>query len=191
MSPLLPGIIASGISGHLWTPEGSAYEIAKYTVPTGVSVNAVTFAIPSGYRHLQIIGNARRSDADTANGQSFIRFNGDSTASYSTHIMYGNGSGANPLGGGGGDAVYTYGTPGANQSAFNAFVINITDYSSSTKNKTVRWLQGFSQNGGPDDVELTSGCWYKTDPITSIQFSPAGSSNPFSQYSTFTLIGYK
>ena len=189
MSPLLPGIIASGISGHLANPEGSAYEIAKFTVPSG-GTYSVVFAIPSGYRDIRIIGHNRRADADTYNGQSFIRFNDDSSASYSTHIFYGNGSTAYWLGGGGGTSVATYATSGANQSAYNAFIIDVLNYASPTKNKTVRWLQGFSANGGPDDVEITSGAWYKTEPITSIQINPAYS-GPFSQHSTFTLIGYK
>lgn len=190
MSPLLPGIVASGISGHLFTPEGSAYEIAKFTVPSGASIDAVSFAVPSGYRHLQIIGHCRRADADNWNGQSGLRFNNDSSTSYSGHIMYGNGSSAAAMGGGSANGIYRYAVPGANQSAYNAFVIDIANYDSSTKNKTVRWLQGFSANGGPDDVEHTSGGWYKTEPIRSVQIFPAYSS-PFSEHSTFTLIGYK
>jgi hypothetical protein len=53
MSPILTGVIASGISGHLtppWSPEGAHDALA--TVTLSASAASITFAgIPSGYKH--------------------------------------------------------------------------------------------------------------------------------------------
>ena len=61
---ILPGILSSQISGHLFTLTGSYDALATVTVPSG-GVSSITFsAIPqTGYSHLQLRTMVRSSDA--------------------------------------------------------------------------------------------------------------------------------
>lgn len=190
MSPLLPGIVASGISGHLFTPEGSAYEIAKYTVPSG-GVSAITFAIPDGYRHIRIEG-VHRSDISSSGNNigMYMRFNGDAGTNYYWREVAGNGSSA---------MAYSQSDTGINVSphgpragdtadVFNAEIIDILDYASTTKTKVSRAIAGDDLSGS-GWIHLTSGMWNSTSAISSITLFVESSN--FAQHSTFTLIGYK
>ena len=186
------GIYASQISGRLWAPNGAMDALATITVPSGGAATVEFTGIPSGYKHLQIRGISRRADADTADGESFMRLgNGfiDTGNNYSTHTIYGNGGGgANALSASSTNYIRVYATPGANQGAFNGFVIDILDYANTSKNKTVRWLVGYDSNGGAADVELTSGAWYSTSVIDAIRFYTYSS---FTQHTQFALYGVK
>ncbi len=182
MSPLLPGIIASGISGHLWTPEGSAYEIAKYTVPASTTVQAVTFAIPSDYRHFRIEGLVRTNGA--TNPKWIV--NNDDPSKFKGHHLWGEGStvAANDQSG----TVYWGYNPSSSYPS--AFTMDWIDYGSTTKFKTMRGFSGSNTNGsGASESALWSGLYMSTSPITSITLDGLGAQ--FSEYSTFTLIGYK
>jgi hypothetical protein len=67
--------------------------------------------------------------------------------------------------------------------------MDILDYTSTNKNKTVRSLGGFDRNGG-GIITLSSSLWFKTpEAITSIRLKPQSSS--WTQYSSFALYGIK
>lgn len=191
MSPLLPGIIASGISGHLFTLEGSAYEIASYTVPSG-GIASVTFPIPSGYRHLEFQSVAKTTAAGTSSIDMHYRFNGDSAANYSIHYMLSSGSGTPGAAGGSGTTWARQNwavTSAGSTNTFGATIAQILDYSSTTKAKTLRSVGAVELNGS-GGMSIDSSAWYNsTSPITSVMLYP-GSGN-FAEHSTFTLIGYK
>ena len=183
------GIIASSKTGRLWEPQG-AYD-ALSTVTLSATTASVTFAgIPSGYKHLQIRGIGRTSTiSDYSN---YARFNGDTSGSYAYHWVQGNGTSAtsaNTFG----DTVMSMGQllPLSNQtaSAFGTFVMDILDYSNTTKNKTARTLAGFDVNGA-GIVLLSSGLYAKTDAINSITLFPSASAS-YPQYSQFTLYGIR
>lgn len=182
MSPLLPGIIASGISGHLFTPEGSAYEIAKFTVPTGTTLQSVTFAIPSEYRHFRVEGWVMTNGATNPTWS----VNGDASSTRRGHHMWGDGSNvySNDQSG----TVYWGYNP---SSAYpSSFFMDWFDYNSTTKYKTMRGFSGSNTNGaGAAESAIWSGLYMSTDPIRSITLDGLGSQ--FSEKSTFTLIGYK
>lgn len=181
MSPLLPGIIASGISGHLFTPEGSAYEIASYTVPSG-GVASVILAVPTGYRHLQI----ETTYIPSTNSNFWIQPNSDSSTSYSTHGLYGDGSsvGAESYSNQNTGLFMSYGAGSQVCSA----IVSLLDCSSTTKYKTIKSLNGYDANGS-GTISIRSGSWMKTEPVASLKiYAQAGN---FSANSTFTLIGYK
>jgi hypothetical protein len=181
MSPILPGIVASGISGHLFTPEGSAYEIAKFVVPSATTMQAVTFTIPSGYRHFRIEGLLNTNGATNP----IWTVNGDSSSTRKGHHMWGTGSAmaANDQSG----QVYFGYNPSASYPS--AFSMDWLDYNSTTKYKTMRGFAGSNTNGGTSEAAMWSGLYMSTDPIRSITLDGLGSQ--FSEYSTFTLIGYK
>ena len=192
MSPILTGVIASGISGHLtppWEPQG-AYDALSTVTVGATSVSSITFAgIPNNYKHLQIREITKDSQAS---GPHSIRmqFNSDTGSNYTYHALTGDGSSASA------GAVtsqtnlfpgYVMGTTGTN--VFAVSIHNILDYANVSKNKVIRTLSGVDNNGS-GYIGLFSGLWINTNAINSITILPAASSN-FTQYSQFTLYGVK
>ena len=190
MSPILTGVIASGISGNLtppWSPEGAYDALATVTLSTATP--SITFTgIPRGYKHLQLRGITLSSSAN--NGVA-LRFNGDSTANYSLHGLEGNGvtttaqsySSANATtipAGYTGDATYP-----------SAYVCDILDYASATKNKTIRSISGNDANATATRyIALLSGAWMSISPIETITITHGASVN-YNQHSQFVLYGVK
>jgi len=185
MSPILTGIIASGISGNLtppWSPEGGYDALA--TVTLSATASSITFAgIPTGYKHLQI-----RSISYASNG-SYLRmqFNGDTGSNYSWHLLGGNGSSAYT-------DVGTSDTSMAGPSQANSAnifcgtITDVLDYANTNKYKTVRFLGGKDQNGS-GGISLNSGSWRNTAGVNSITFFSSGVDFP--AYTQFALYGVK
>lgn len=181
------GFFGSQISGHLFTLTGSYDALATVTVPSG-GASSITFsAIPqTGYKHLQIRAMVINS-ASTTNVQMRVGNGGidSGSSSYAAHQLNGNGSTAGAGGGGPSDHMdiaYT-------NNSVSAFIIDITDYASIVKNKTLRSIGGYDNNGS-GWVQYRSGLWMNnTQGITDLYFTPAG--NSFSQYSQFSLYGVK
>ena len=73
---------------------------------------------------------------------------------------------------------------------FGAFIIDIHDYSSTSKYKTVRGFGGLDANNSSVDLEinLISGVWMNTAAISSITLS---ANDPFTTTTTFALYGIK
>lgn len=195
MSPILTGVIASGISGNL-TPafsiQGGYDSLATVTLTTATP--SVTFTgIPTGYKHLQIRTISRDSDTGTGQGAVWVRFNSDSATNYSWHRVYGNGGAGTPPTGIATSTEWILaginaqgGTPSG---SFGATVIDILDYSNSSKNKTLRAITG-SDNNTNGYAGIHSGAWYNTSPVTSITLNPTAGMN-FQQFSQFALYGVK
>jgi hypothetical protein len=189
MSPIL-GIWASQISGHLWEPAGAYDALATVTVPSG-GVSSVTFAgIPSGYKHLQVRATIKSNSV----GVLYMNysFNGVGGTSYSSHYMYGNGSSGGANTGNGQSASSMYLDEFPQSSATNIFgscVLDILDYSSTSKYKTTRYIGGADKNGS-GGVAISSGLFMSTNAITSIEFTPQSSAG-IAQYSQFALYGVK
>jgi hypothetical protein len=192
MTPML-GIMASQISGHLTQP--SDYEsIQTVTVGSGGSSSIAFNSIPSTYKHLQIRYNARSTVANVNDGYTSIRFNGDSTNGnyYFYHIMQGDGASTTAGSGGTNAIIYTGVTAGNSASAnvFGSGVIDILDYTSTSKYKIPRALSGMDNNGA-GKVSLSTGVWFNTAAVTSITIGANAFGNDFMQYSSFALYGIK
>jgi hypothetical protein len=76
----------------------------------------------------------------------------------------------------------------ATSTIFGPIIIDIVDAYSTTKNKTIRSLQGVYSTGF--QVRLVSGSWRNTASITTIAMTSANSSN-FLTGSRFSLYGIK
>ena len=199
MSPLLTGVLASQISGHLntYTLTGSYDALATVTVPSG-GASSITFsAIPqTGYKHLQIRTLAKNSETASYDEAILASFNGDTTyTNYRQHYLVGNGTSASSgsVQASGWIGNVAGGATGATPtSCFAVGVCDILDYGSSNKNKVIRTLYGteVNQNNTNSDINLWSGIWLNTAPITSINLTCVGGFN-FSQYSQFSLYGIK
>ena len=177
------GFYASQISGHLSTNNFSS--IATVTVGSG-GASSITFSsIPSTYTHLQIRGIYGQSYSTSK--EILMSFNGDNGTNYTTHQLYGSGSGAYAYGGTGITSTYV-GQSGGTANYFGTTIIDILDYANTNKNKTARMLWGFDMNGS-GQIFLSSSLWSNTSAITSITL--AQSSGNMAQYSSFALYGVK
>ena len=197
MAPIL-GIYASQISGHLWAPSGAYDSIATTTVGAG-GASSITFSsIPSTYTHLQIRGFARSNR--TGNSDAIIlSLNSDTTSSnYACHLLYGDGTGAYAFAetssapnNFGGMRAGTINAANGSSSILAGCVFDILDYTSTSKNTTMRSLCGFDTNGSPyQEIDFSSGLWLNTNAVTSIRLSVYGGTG-FTQYSQFALYGIR
>ena len=195
------GIMASAISGNLFTPSKDYDSIATTTVGSG-GASTITFSsIPSTYKHLQIRYLAKTNRATYGVDDAFITLNSDVTgANYYSHWMYGNGSSALATygvgNGGGGQGIFwgfAFSTTQISPTGFAGGVIDVLDYANTNKNKTLRCLAGFDANGGTaggygGTVIFASGAWFSTSATTNITIKSNGS---FQEYSQFALYGVK
>ena len=185
---ILPGILASGISGHLIPP--SSYEsIATVSVGSGGSSTITFSSIPATFTHLQIRVMGRQTNG-SADNYANLRFNGDGGSNYSYHHLVGDGSTAAASSATSQTVIYLqrYAAAGAAASIFGASVIDILDYQNTNKNKTIRNLGGNDRNGA-GAIYFSSGAWFNTAAVTSITITPA--SNDWAEYSSFALYGIK
>lgn len=186
------GIMASQISGHLFAPSGAYDSIATTTVGSG-GTSSITFSsIPQTYTHLQIRGIGRSSGG---NMNITLRVNSDSSASYTEHYLFGEGTSVTAGGGGAGGAGTTYAYLGTNATSsagtnvFGTSIMDILDYTNTNKYTTFRNLSGWDSNGS-GYIWFKSSVFIKTDAISSITLTCEGG-NSFTQYSSYALFGIK
>lgn len=185
----------SGVLGALlgsYAPVSTAFESIATANASG-SASSITFSsIPSTYQHLQLRWLARSSFAATTSAAG-VRLNGDSGANYATHRVLGDGSSTAE----GGSTSQTYaGGPlsiASDSSTANCFtvgILDIHDYASTTKNKTLRFSFGHDFNGS-GVVFMSSSLWLNTSAVNSLTFLLADSARNFTNTSTFALYGIK
>jgi len=163
VSPIL-GIYASQISGHLFAPSGAYDSIATVTG----SGSSITFtSIPSTYTHLQVrLVAPGSSDSDV-----WMRFNSDTGSNYSSHRIYGDGSGV-AAGAATSSTKIDFGARSSGSSTIPApAIIDVLDYANTSKYKTSRELFGWDNNGS-GYIMFGSGLWMSTSAITSITLLP-------------------
>ena len=189
MTPVL-GIIASS------TQQGRGGAVGSYDALASVTLSAATTSfsfvgIPSDYKHLEIRYLIRN---DTAAYFLRIQVNGITSATnYTGHNLTGDGASATGgayQGSVSGDAGILMPRASTTASTFTAGIVDVLDYSSSSKYKTFRGLGGYNANSSTGKIELNSGFYFgNTNPITSLTFGfTAGS---FTAGSQFSLYGVK
>lgn len=171
-------------------PAGDYESIATVTLANSTT-SSVTFSNLSGYQHLQIRGLVRNTRGAFSTGSNLrLRMNGDTGSNYVSHRLYGDGSST-------GGSYYSAGTSMiivdsqsdlATSGTFTGFFIDILDYSSTSKNTTVRGLNG-SETNSLGFLGVTSGLWLSTAAVTSITLLDTNYN--FVQHSTFALYGIK
>jgi hypothetical protein len=177
---------AAGAGGFV-----DSYELISTTVLAGTAAS-VTFSnlgdYSSTYKHLQIRWLARSNKA-SGGGTMYFRFNGDTGSNYSRHAVRGEAGSVTSFG----FASQTFGDGGivagntATANAFGGGVTDILDPYSTTKNTTIRTLNGLASS--TNYVSLTSSAWYNTAALTSILMLP--DSNDWVAGSRFSLYGIK
>ena len=189
--PIL-GITASSISGSLSSaPTNSYFPIASFTVPSG-GLTTVTFAgIPQTFQHLQIRWMAKGTTTTSQYTNTTMYYNGDTTGTYRSHYMYGNG--ASPLATTSTLPVMCMVVDDASGFVpyYSSAIIDIYDYKNPNKYKTARSAYG-AATGGTNQavVGVNSMMYVSLDPITSIALNVIGGTTPmWKQFSTFSLYG--
>ena len=155
--------------------------------------SSVTFSSLStyaaDYQHLQIRAVVRSNS--TGGTSSTLIFNSDSSASYSIHTLHGNGSAVDSDG----YTSITYAAPFINiaiatspSNAYRAGIIDILDPFETTKNTTLRVLEGGPAGTG-SEIRLNSGAYLKTDAVGSVTIGLESST--YTIGSRFSLYGIK
>lgn len=188
MSPIL-GIIASGAN-----VAGTAYESIASATGTGSNKTITFSSIPGTYQHLQIriLGNSSRTGA--GDDDAYIRFNSDTGSNYAWHYMYGGFGDSTVYAGAGTSQTYAkyalYCTDQTYSTAYGASIIDIHDYSSTSKNKTIKTMMGVDHNGtAASSMWVVSGLWMSTSAITSIDVTMNGGN--WASGSVVSLYGIK
>jgi hypothetical protein len=184
VSTLTTGSITLPSARGAFFPEG--YEsIATLSATSGSSVEFTS--IPSNFKHLQIRGIGRTARANVEDG-FYLRFNGTTTP-YIDHHLYGTNVVSNFANTGSDTEIETYTLPGNNATAgiFGSVIVDIYDYASTDKFKTIKLLGGFDNNSTSGRVEFVGASWRNTAAITSITLI-AGNSTWVSP-SSFALYG--
>jgi len=187
----IPGIIASGVIEQIT----GAYESIASATGTGSSGTITFSSIPSTYQHLQLRCLIRTDTSSPEPGNTFIdlNFNSDTGANYSIHRINGDGASASALGTADDiySRIYSIGSRGTETNRMGAGIIDIHDYASTTKFKTIRAIGGIDVNSASTNgqISLTSGLWRSTSAITSIKLT-IGSGN-FTTNSQIALYGIK
>lgn len=172
----------------------ASYELISTTI-LGSPAASVTFSglgtSAAAYKHLQIRGMARTT-TNTGYTSAGIRFNGDTGNNYSGHELVGSNGAMSSGGGANANAPSIWRISGGslNANIFGSVVLDILDFSNTSKNKTVRSLSGMEGGSGNTLIQLTSAAWYNTSAITSITFIDASAGN-FATGSRFSLYGVK
>jgi len=196
MSPILDSIGSVKAFGWGALLSSTAFEsIATTTVGSGGSSSITFSSIPSTYTHLQIKYIARDDRSGSSGDYLKITFNSDTSANYSTHMLYATGAavGATADTSVSNMAIGRVPTAGHNASIFGVGVLDLLDYANTNKYKTVRLLSGYDTNNTgsePGYLPFNSGSWRSTSAVSTITIAPNVGSN-FVQYSHFALYGIK
>ncbi len=191
----MPNLIL-GILGSSGVIAGGSFEsIATVSVGSGGAANIEFTSIPSTYKHLQVRLIAR-AGASATDGYNLLSFNSDTSQyNYVSHDgLYADGSSvasyAAPSGVGlSGMYIQRLAQGTSGSSIYQAAVIDILDYTSTSKNKTMRYLGGYDRNGG-GVICFGSGLWLNnSSAISSLKIVP--NSNTYQQYTEAALYGIK
>lgn len=168
----------------------NAFESISAATCSGSDASITFSNIPQNYNNLQIRG-INKTTSGTGNEWIAFGVNGSSPNLLSSHAVFGNGSSVSSEYGTDSTAQsswFAFGSANDTASAFGSFIMDILDYTNTSKTKTFRTLSGWDKNGS-GFIGLTSNLWNSTSAITSITLLPR--TNSFAQYSSFALYGIR
>lgn len=183
------GTSAPSAASNSVTPSvPGSYESIASSVPTATS--SVTFSsIPSTYKHLQIRITAINTVSDFG---ILMRLNGDATSgNYNESYLRGTGSAAQASYSGGNQDSMAIAPSAASATNPTTMIIDIFDYQSTVKNKTVSslWANDRNTTAGKS-VGLASNLYKSTAAINSVTIFTSGSTQ-FTTGTVMSLYGIK
>jgi hypothetical protein len=164
-----------------------AFDLLETTTLTS-SASSITFSglsAYSDYKHLQIRAVVNSADAGTNLNPMSLQMNSDTGNNYSRHNLYGNGSSVASQGVSSSTNIYLNDVAPESNDNFGAIVMDILDYTSTTKYKTVRALLGGVD--GQYNIGLWSGAWLSTSAVDTLTFS----GTTFQTASRFSIYGIR
>ena len=186
MTPIL-GIMASQISGHLTTPNN--YESISTTTLSSTASDVTFSSIPATYKHLQL----RFMSTQSSGGSLFyIQLNADTGSNYAWHELNTTGAASATYSGSSVGYIKIFGRNVGTGGSANptSGILDILDYTSTTKTKTTRSIVGQSSNGS-GELDFMSGLWFATPAaINSIKIYTHDSTN-MTTNTSFALYGVK
>ena len=162
----------------------SSYESIATVTATGGETELNFISIPATYKHLQIRGISQLSGANWL----ALQLNTDSGANYTYHYLQGNGTAASAAGSTGESQITFISRSPATASIFGTMILDIIDYASTSKYKTIRSFTGADTNGA-GNILLTSGLWLSTLAVTGLTIK--ANSGTYAAGTTFALYGIK
>lgn len=187
-----PGTVT--ISASIPASEGGAMTLIERIVVSGSPNGSITFSgIPSGYKDLMIVFQARDTNNTNADGSSRMIINGDTTAANYTSTQYTIGSGATTTtntAAASSSGIVVANIPGVINQA-NALAsgrILIPNYAGTTFYKSfLTQYESCFNSGFTISAGVMTGIWKSTTAINSITISC--SYTAFADGSTFSLYG--
>lgn len=175
----------------------SYWAIDSYTVGSGGITNFTFNLIPQTYTHLQIRYMARALDTSATGTQISIRPNSDTASTYYQRGMYagkdnssaGQYSSTGSSNNTGDFSWYMITGPFAATNSAGIGVIDIFDYTSTNKKKTIKAICGFERSTY-GQMDFMSQLWTSTAAISSLRLSTSGGQG-FAEGSIFGLYGIK
>lgn len=183
--PIPLGILAvAGAGGAAAT---LAYELISTQIPSSSTVNVTFSSIPSDYKHLQLRLSLRSSSGNSV-VTAGIRLNSATTNYYSHRLRTDGGSVYSESSEDSYVRFQASGSPFGGM--WSGHIVDLLDYASTDKTKTVSILGGIAQGNGQSAAGLYSGVWNSTAALTSITITePTG--NSWLGNSRFSLYGIK
>ena len=183
-------MLAGNTNTPVITDTGAMFPIQMVNVgSTGVSTIDFT-SIPDTYKHLQIRGVGVLSGSSNGYFNLPFRINGDTGNNYARHGIRASGSGS-PTAVGLGNTNYGYlydCMPNfSSTSIFGSVVIDILDYTNTSKYKNIKGIGGTDGNGD-GGLSIASVLYMSTSKISSISLI-ADAGKTYNQYTQFALYG--
>ena len=180
--PIPLGILAVAGAG---AAGGGSFDLLETVTPTGTTTLTFTgLDTYTQYKHLQI--RFTHQNATPTFSQLQVRLNSDTGSNYARHALFGDGSTVQSTA----NTSATFMQAGGSSNTANQFtagVIDILDFSSSSKNTTIRALSGYPT--GSPRIWFFSGFWNNTAAVTSITLLDSAAN--FATGSRFSLYGIK
>jgi hypothetical protein len=181
------------INPFIYAGGGDFESIATVTVGSGGASSIEFTSISGSYQHLQIRMIQKFTTASGIISNARMRLNSDTGNNYARHNLHGNGAGAYAAGYS--SLTYAYvGWPldssATTASTFSAAVIDLLDYASTSKTKTVRVLHGNEANNSSyGNAGVSSALWNSTSAVTTITLT--SDTGNWAQHTTAALYGIK
>ena len=164
----------------------NSYESIASISGNGSSATISFTSIPSTFKHLQVRWMGKSTSTGTSTN---LQFNGvTSSGSYATHSVYGNGSITGAEAFANNSSVSGGYLTASTDTGFGVAVLDILDYTNTSKNTTLRGLTG-RDNNGSGIVALISGVWLDTAAVNRIDITV--NAGNWATTSRFALYGIK
>jgi hypothetical protein len=181
------GSFSSGVAAST-----SSYESIASATGTGSSATITFSSIPSTYKHLQIRWIARSTFSSSSAIAIKVYVNSDTGANYAYHQIFGDGVSATATGSASQTEISLGGACAGNSMTSGIMgtgILDIADYASTSKTKTLRLTTGIDSNTSAGSIRLSSALWNSTTAMSSISFET--NNGNFGTTSTFALYGIK